>query len=150
MSNTFQTIDKTLLITAGAYSASDVVGGLLTFTPNHLIEGGLLLDRVLLIDDDNEKANMKLYLFDDVPTTIADNGAFATALLVADLKKMVCAPIAIDTYVTINGNAYAEADGSNDVFGIPSGKLYGYLVCDGTPTYTATSDLFLRTFWLKK
>ena len=128
-------------ITAGAYSAGDVVGGLLTFDVSGAPEGSLLT-RALLVDDDNEKPELTLYLFNAAPTTIADADAFAPA--VADLKKLITKIVfAVADYVTVNSNAYALKEDLNDLIPANTGYVYGYLVCTATPTYTASSDLWV-------
>jgi len=126
-------------ITAGAYGALDVVGGMLTFNVSGTPQGGIL-NRVIVVDDDNEKAVLTLYLFGTKPSTIADNAAFTPA--VADLKALFAkVAIAADNYVTLNSNAIAIIDDVNCVLPANNGQIYGYLVCTATPTYTATSDL---------
>jgi hypothetical protein len=138
-------ITVALTVDTNAYSASDVVGGLITFAINSASET-LLLDRIRLVDDDDEKAACKLYLFNDTPSTIADDAAFAPT--VADLKKLVAiVEIAAADYTTLNSNAVAFVtigEGElNIVKASNKGNLYGYLVCDATPTYTAAADLTL-------
>ncbi len=126
-------------ITAGAYSAGDVIGGLLTFAVPSAGGGGVW-ESLLIADDDNEKADVTLYLFDDTPTTIADNAAFAPVM--ADLRKLCAVKNAPNaSYVTVNSNAYYLATNLNFPFQAPNGKLYGYLVATATPTYTAVTDL---------
>lgn len=139
-------IETAPTITAGAYSAADVVGGLLTFSTGGLPEGSILT-RALLVDDDNEKAEITLYMFNAAPTSINDNAAFAP--LVADLKKLVTKiTFAVADYVTVNSNAYALKEDLNDQIPANGGSLYGYLVCTATPTYSATTDLWLALDFL--
>jgi hypothetical protein len=129
-------------VTAGAYSAADVVGGLLTFSVTSPSGCGVI-NKLVIADDEDEKAAGSLYLFNAAPTTIADNAA--GALVIADLKKIVTViAIAADDYVTINGNAYAVIDDINDVYKADGkGNLYGYFITSGTPTYGAATDLTL-------
>jgi hypothetical protein len=127
---------------AGAYTANDVVGGLLTFTLGGAIGGGIL-NSILLVDDDSEGAALDLYLFNAAPTTIADDAAFAP--VVADLKKLITKiSIVAGDYVTVNGNDFALKETMNHIFSAVNGLIYGYLVCTGTPTYTAATDLYLE------
>lgn len=127
-------------ITAGAYSAADVVGGLLTFSVNSPSGCGVI-NKLVIADDDDEKAVLTLYLFNASPTAILDNAA--GALAIADLKKLVCTiSIAAADYKTINSNAYAVKEDINNVYKADGkGNLYGYLICTATPTYTAITDL---------
>ena len=139
---------------SGAYTANDVVGGLITINVANAGGGGIIR-WAALVDDDNEKAAMSLYLFNSSPTAFLDDAAFAP--VVADLKKMIGKiSFAVAGYETINGNAInivRGTDGSgidlNNDFTTSDGNLYAYLVCVATPTYTAVTDLtLLLGLWL--
>lgn len=134
-------------ITAGAYSAGDVVGGLITVPCGY----GCTIRAIRIADDDNEKAVLDLYIFNDEPTTIADNAAFATAMTISDLKKHVKkVSFAAADYSTINSNAWARQEGLNIDMQTGKGNFYVYAVCTGTPTFTATSDLsFIFDLWVE-
>lgn len=153
--NTHKRISITPTITAGAYSANDVVGGLLTIPC-----GPGTLRKTKLVDKDSEGAELYLFLFHTIPTLpVSDNGAFAATG--PNALNMLESRIHFDddNYVTIAstddycfgimpGDAMknqslaiecAPADGLN---------MYGYLVCVGTPTYAAVDDLLLELlFW---
>lgn len=148
-----KTITTALTVDTNAYTANDVVGGLLTFNVANAGGGGVIR-WASIVDDDNEKAELALYLFDATPTTIADDAAFAPAI--ADLKKYIGKILfqAAD-YETINSNAVAmighgvSTDLLNIDFNTTNGNIYGYLVCTATPTYTAVTDLTIRLgIWL--
>lgn len=130
-------------ITAGAYSAGDVVGGLMTI-PLESYSG--IIRQVNVDDDDNEKADITLYFFNASPTAVLDNGAFAPTI--ADLKKLVgILNIATAAYTTVNGNAWAfkaavDIEYAVAESGVPS--LYAYCVATATPTYAAVTDLQFR------
>src|SRR5690554_3788446 len=147
--NTTKTIAVPLTVSTTAYSANDVVGGLITLN----VPSGIVR-RVKLTDDDNEGAAMTLYLFDAQPTTIANDAAFAPTI--SDDDKLV-AILTLDTtgYFTLNSNKVGWFKGDDDRIGLDidyeakQNKLFAYLVCTGTPTYTAASDLKLHfTLWL--
>lgn len=139
---------------AGAYTANDVVGGLLSF-PVHSAGGGGVIRRLVIADDDNEKAALDLYLFGDgaygiapaAPAAIIDADAFAP--VIGDLKKLLdIIHIAAADYVTINNNAYAIKNDLSIDYALNGENIYGYLVCLATPTYTAVTDLTLElTVW---
>ena len=137
-----RTVEPTLVVTLNAYSANDVVGGLLTI-PIHSAGGGGVLRQLSIVDDADQKEPYSLYLFDQVPSTIANDAAFAPT--VTDLKKVI-AKIAIAAldYETLNSNAYALKTGLDVEFAVPDGNLYGYLVAGDTPDYVAATDLLLR------
>lgn len=127
-------------VTAGAYSAGDVVGGLLTFDSLTSAGGGVTVRAVRIVDDANQKAAMKLYLFDSNPGAIADNAAFT--LTAANLETCTARiEIGAGHYETVGSDAIALVqDVSISVAG--GGAIYGYLVTNGsTPTYGATDDL---------
>ena len=135
------TVNKELTVDLDAYTAGDVVGGLLTFPVPAAIGGGIL-NSVMLIDEDSEAEAYSLYLFDDIPSTIADDAAFAPTI--ADLRKLV-AKIDILSYVTVNSIDYCYVPDINQVFGqLQTGNLYGYLVAVATPDYTNADALYLR------
>src|SRR5690349_16334679 len=97
-------------ITAGAYSAGDVVGGLLTFAVGSSFAGGNILIRHLTIGDaDNEKAAMDLWFFNAAPTVIADNGAFST-VTDAEIRDTCVFHITVNAsdYTTAGSNALGE------------------------------------------
>jgi len=153
ITNHQKVIETALTIGTDAYTANDVVGGLITFNVANPGGGGLIR-WARVVDDDNEKAELTLYLFDTSPTAILDDAAFAPT--VADLKNYVGKVLfeAAD-YETINGNAVAlighgvSTDYLNIDFVTTDGNIYGYLVCTGTPTYTAATDLHVTIgVWL--
>ncbi len=130
-----------LVITAGIYSAVDVVGGLQSAVINSA-NGYARLEWIRIADDDNEKPAYTLYLFNAAPTAVLDNGAFVPAI--ADLQALVAVvAIAGAAHATINSNAYALVDGGSKELYLPNGKLWWYLTCTATPTFTAITDLTL-------
>jgi len=64
-------------ITAGAYSANDAVGGLITFTDAiHPEYAGGVVQTITIIDDALQNAEFELHLFDQTFTATSDNAAF--------------------------------------------------------------------------
>lgn len=140
--NRTKIVDKTPTITAGAYSAADVIGGLQTLDVANAGGGGILRN-IIIADDDNEKAEITFYFFSAAPTTIADNAAFAP--VIADLKNFVGKVVVAATdYTTVNLNAYGLKSAIDMHFVIPTGNLYVYAVVTATPTYAAATDLTFR------
>ena len=141
--NVSHTLEITPTISTSIYADGDVVGGLLDLRILCGGGGGGTIRQVRLVDDDSEGVALYLYLFDGKPTTIADQAAFAAAITVADLKKMIGRiSIAAADYLTINTNDVVWKDDINLPHG--TGELWGYLVTNGsTPTYTAVTDLTL-------
>jgi hypothetical protein len=142
------TLTQTPTITAGAYTAGDAVGGLLTFTnAARIAAGGGVIKDVVIIDDAGQDAELELWLFDQTFTAIADNAAWAPSE--ADLENVIA--------------VISTADGSYFAAGTPSvcpvevarrydcigTDLFGQLVTRGTPTYVATDDLTVRILLLQ-
>ena len=86
---TNKTVTATPTIDTDAYTANDVVGGLMTFaiSTEQGHRSGQIVS-MLVTDDHDQKEPYTLYIFTGgAPTTIADDAAFAPAI--ADLKKIV-------------------------------------------------------------
>lgn len=133
------TSEVALTVTLDAYTANDVVGGLITFEVGSAGGGGTVR-WVRLVDDHNQSEPYVLYLFNAAPTVIANDAAFAPA--VADLNKLVGrVVIAATDYSTINSNGWAMVDELALDYTADGGALYGYLVATDTPDYNAATDL---------
>lgn len=139
-------ISPSLTITAGAYSANDVVGGEITLTNAARVSGGSgVITDIVVLDDDNEKAALTIVLYDSDPAAnTADNGAFAWGS--GDLARCIGkVNVAGADYETMGGNAVAHKTGLGIGFKASgSANLYMYLIATGTPTYAATSDLQVK------
>ena len=142
-----KTVAVTPTIDTDAYTANDVVGGLMTFAFGG-VGGSGSIRSITIADDDDEKAAFTLYIFNAAPSTIADDAAFAPTI--ADLKKLVTTVLVeAGDYATVNSNAYAILGGHEDLatknmdipYASADGNLYMYAVCTATPTYTAATDL---------
>ena len=151
LTNKQKVIEKALAITTSAYTANDVIGGLITFDVAN-VGGSGVIRWSRIVDDDAEDAELTLYIFDTSPTAIVDAAAFAPT--VADLKNYIGKVLfeAAD-YEDINSNGVAiRGRGSDAVdidFKTDTGNIFGYLVCTATPTYTAVTDLHLTIgVWL--
>lgn len=82
MNDTFTVGGKTVVpfvkptITAGAYSANDAVGGVMTFPVGNGPRRSGIIAGATLIDCDAEGAALNLFLFSHNITSVADNAAF--------------------------------------------------------------------------
>ena len=132
-----------LTVTNGAYSAKDVVGGLMTFTG--ALTSGVdtgLLQAISMNIKSAQTAVFVLHLFKSQPSTIADNGIFA--LTTADcLLKIASIPV---TWVAANGSGSEVmscylTSSLNIPIESTNGVIYGYLVCDSAITLASTSGL---------
>lgn len=124
-------------ITAGAYSANDVVGGRLQFTG--WISG--TLQSITVCDNAAQAVDYILVFFESEPTDIADNAPADIAD--ADLDKIIYNDSLLDA-----SDKKAFVDNSFvflynlDVPMWATGKsIFAYLITPGTPTYAATDDI---------
>ena len=124
-------------VTAGAYGANDVVGGLLTFSG---LRNGTL-QSITICDNAKQAEDYFLVLFESAPTSIADNVPFTIAD--ADLDKII-----YQDSLTSSSNSQAFTDNSyHYLYGLSvpiwsaGGTVYGFLITTSTPTYAATSDI---------
>lgn len=124
-------------VTAGAYSANDVVGGLLTFKG---LRGGTL-QSVTITDKAAQNVDYLLVLFDDTPTGISDNATFAIAD--ADLPKII-------RRIDLTAASERQAFTDNAIYALPGldiplraqcAALSAFLITLGAPAYVSTSDI---------
>lgn len=127
-------------VSTTAYTAGDVVGGLLEFPTRGLSNNVALLNGVRLVDAANQSEPYKLYLFSAAPTTIANDAAFAP--VAADLNKcQTIVTIVAGDYTQVNSLGIAFVHDLNDVLYSANGIIYGYLVATDTPDYAAATDV---------
>jgi hypothetical protein len=136
--NVTNEVEPTITTTAGAYTAGDVIGGLLDLTELCGGGGGGVIRAVIVSDDADQAVALDLHLFSDKPTEIANGDPFS-ALPFADLAKRIGkVSIAALDYEEINSNSQAIKSGLAISHG--AGTLYGMLVANGsTPTYGASA-----------
>ena len=141
-------VQDTPVITAGAYSALDAVGGKLefedartTFSPHGQIRQAHVSDK------GKQNALLYLVLFSKDFTETPDNDAFAVSD--ADLLNVVgVIEFAIANYSSFNANSFCSMGFLGVEVNLPftliegGTSLFGQLfVKTSTPTYTSTSDL---------
>ena len=124
-------------VTAGAYTANDVVGGLLTFSG---LRNGTL-QAITICDNATQAVNYLLVLFESAPTGIDDADTFTIAD--ADLAKIIYQ----DSLTSASNRQAFAANSYNYLYGLSvpiwsaGGTVYGFLITTSTPTYAATSDI---------
>ena len=144
------TITQTPAITAGAYSAADNVGGLLTFANAARVStGGGVIKNVLIVDDAGQDAELELWLFDTTFTAGNDNDAWAPTE--AQLHTQIAV---ISTEDSAQGWIAGGTPSVCDIevarrYDCTGTSLFGRLVTRGTPTYVATDDLTVRIMLLQ-
>ena len=136
-------ISVTPTITAGAYSAGDALGGLLTFTSAASVyKGDGKITKVVISDNAKQAAHLALALFDRTFTAMVDNAAWDPS----DADNLNCLgvidiPIANYGPGVDNNVAYVECDFN---FALVAGgtSLFGQLyIITSTPTYAAVNDI---------
>ncbi len=135
-------ISQTPTVTAGAYSANDVVGGLLTFAnAGRVASGSGVIKSVVILDDAGQDAATELWLFDRTFTPIADNGAWDPSQ--ADLRFLIAVISTADgSWFAAGTESAARVEVSQSYNLAAAGtSLFGQLVTRGTPTYSATDDV---------
>lgn len=138
-------IAQTPTITAGAYTAADAVGGLLTFEKAvSVYKGDARIVKVVIIDDAKQDENLILHLFDRTFTAMADNAAWSPSD--ADMQHSIGhIEIPAANYMPGANNSHATVECEFDFALVAGGtSLFGQLECVGTPTYAATDDLTVK------
>lgn len=133
-------------VTAGAYSAGDIMGGLLTFPLGGLPDNPVLIAGVQVICKAAVAPALTLHIFnaDPAATTKTDNAAYS--LNAADAFKLVKS-IVLPTTWNDHGTPNSVSSENLGLVAAPAAggsALYGLLV-DGTGvTLVATTDIQVR------
>lgn len=130
-------------VTAGAYSANNVVGGVLTFSNILNASKTGILESLRISFKSVQTTALKFWLFGDNPSgsTLADHGA--PSIAAADISKLMgCYPMTT-AYSTLGTHTIYNLDSiAKSLVGV-SQNLYGVVTCDGTPTLASTSDMIV-------
>jgi len=134
------TIVVTPTVTAGAYTAGDCVGGVLTFAnAARVAGGGGIVKSLLLIDDAGQNSEMELWLFSAAFTSPGDNAPWvATEVELHTLVGIVSTGTGIWYATGTPGVARVEASQRYD---LAATSLFGQLITRDTPTFAATDDI---------
>lgn len=130
----FLPVDKTITPSDDAYTANDVVGGLLTLTMKG--GNGKIHGVIVAVGEASIAVPATIWLYSAVPTVIADNAAFAPVH--ADNKKLM-GKLLLPTADALNGfNVYTLIS----TIPIPfwTGVVYAYMVTTGTPNFTGVAQ----------
>lgn len=134
------TITQSPTVTAGAYTAGDAVGGLLTFANAARAAGmGGVIKDLLILDDAGQDAELELWLFGDTFTAMANNAPWAPSE--ADLRKLVGIITTSDGAWFAAGTPSAARVEVSQRYDCVATSLYGQIVTRGTPTFAATDDV---------
>jgi len=147
-----KTISQTPTVTAGAYTAGDAVGGLLTFAgAARYPGGGGVMKNVFIVDDAGQDAELELWLFNQTFTAIADNAAWS-GVSEADLENCIGV---VSTETSDQGWMAAGTPSVCDIevakgYNLVGTSLFGQLVSPtDTPTFAATDDVTVKVMLLQ-
>ena len=144
-------IDVIPVITAGAYSVNDALGGQLQFAAASVGAGDTgVIELVRIVDRAQQQVSLDLVFFDQAFTATADNAPFDPTD--ADLENCLgWFNVPQSAYNNFAGNAVAlvaplGVDGRGFPFWtVGTDSLYAQLVVrSGPPTFVATSDIRVR------
>lgn len=145
-------IEVPITVTTDAYTAEDSVGGVLTSDEIPQFSGGGYIAWVRLVDDACQAEPFDLYVFNSLPSTVADAAEYIP--LEADYFKCIGQiDIAAADYNTLGTQADMAMVAGKDVKtedyiwfdNLPNGRLYFYLVANGsTPDYADANDLTMH------
>lgn len=115
-----------------AYATGNVLGGLLYFDMTKATNGGGFIIGATAMDNDTKGALVAgdLYLFNALPTTIADRANFAGTLVLADWLARAT-KISFASYDVDSAFESCEVTNINRAFASPNGWLYGFYKITG-------------------
>lgn len=144
-----QQVDVTPTITAGAYSANDVVGGIQTLTSAARTSGKeTVLLSLVITDKAMQDAAFSIFFFNANPGTGTYTDNAALDIDDTDLGLCIGALQVASDYIDAADNSVATL--ANIGLGLtPSGSanLFVVVKTTSTPTYASTSDLVFKYFF---
>lgn len=140
-------VKVTPTISAAAYADDDQLGNVLTFSnalDSSSDTGAVLSFQV--VDKAKQKAAFDLLLFNSLPTvTSTDNNPLDIADSEMADKFIGRISVAATDYRDTVSNSDATVLGIGLLLqGLLTEHIYGVLQCQGSPTYTSTSDLVIK------
>ena len=138
----------TPIVTAGAYTAGYVVGGLITLPGAFLSANSGVLQSVRLTSKSAQTAEFDVTFFSAQPATVftdkaAPSIAAADVALVQPPIKLTGASTGLGTGTTYGADAISRP--INEV----GSSAYALITTTGTPTFASTSDVQLCAAWLE-
>lgn len=139
--NSVADVALTPTVTASAYTAGNVVGGLLHFSnvfgPSFT---GTLTD-ILVKSKSVQTTGYKLYLFSQNPSNSTWTDKTAPAINAADLPYLLGVWTLGSSDSGLGTETTNQLDNAASAIHSMNQDLYGVLVCVSTPTYASTSDI---------
>ena len=130
---------------SSAYTAGYVVGGLLSFTSAFGAANSGLLESIVISLKSVQTCGFKLYLFTDNPSGSTTTDKAALSVAAADITKQAGVYTLASTIADSGGGTSTvyNLDAIGKVIVSASTTLYAVLVTTATPTFAATSDVFV-------
>ena len=126
-----------LAVGTALYASGDALGAKASF-PN-VPEHGVIM-AVTVIDRDKESVNLDVVFFNaDIAGTAANDAFDPTD---AELQTSP-GSVLVDTWKAFNDNSQGSVANLGRPYWAPAGVLYFQCVTRGTPTYTATDDVWV-------
>lgn len=144
-----RSITVTPVVTAGAYSAADAVGGKMEFADATSSFNTAVLSTVVVVDDADQGVALDIVCFNQSFTATADNAALAISD--ADAGNVVAwVSVATSDYVDLGASKVAVIGNINQLITTHgSTNLYCQMMTSGTPTYAAVDDLHVTLGFLQ-
>lgn len=128
-----------LTVTAGAYTAKDVIGGEQTITAGRDPMFSGIIRSITVADKAAQAVNLNFHFFKSNPASnIADNAAFDPSD--ADLLLHI-GTCEVTTHHSFSDNSVSVEDNCDLHFDISADTLYYYIEAVTAPTYASTSDV---------
>lgn len=139
----------TVATSTGAYTYSDNVGGILTFTNAARNNGGTsTLNDVVIWDLSNQKSSLTIHFWDASPSgTYTDNAA---QVIAGDQAKFLGqVKINAADYTTVGAIATVDITGLSKAIVCASGStsVYATIFIEGAPTYAANALIVKLIFY---
>jgi hypothetical protein len=136
----FRPVDVTITPDGAAYTANDVIGGLLTLSMN--TTRGFIYG-VTVGENENIAIPGAIWIFDSSPTTIADNAAFAPVF--ADHQKLV-GVLTLPSATVVNSLNIYNLVQNDKPLPYWTSTLYAYFVTSGTPDFGTSKSISIRFY----
>lgn len=135
-------IAAALVVTAAAYVAGNVMGGVIIFA-NALRSPSLsgVLNSVRVSDKKANTDARELWLFNANPAGSTFTDKAAPAIAATDIPKIIGRYVLGVPNSALGTHAHYELDGIGKVIQAATTTLYGVLLTQGTPTPNATGDI---------
>ena len=133
---------------SSAYTAGNVVGGLITFPSALLSPNSGILHSVRLTSKSVQTAEFDVSFFSSAPsTTFTDKTAPSIAAADVGLVQMV---VKLTNYYSgLGTHTVYSAEGISRAINEVGTSTYAVIVTTGTPTFASASDLQLCATWLQ-